>query len=773
MVSVLEIEPFPFTNQVIRSKRDEPLKPLPDPGTLRTEELVPAQCYQDVVKHGQEIAKLLDRSERGGHGPQVAMKMRPERLHFKEDECLTSRARGHHWIQLPNQDDVPMLKRRWRVLQPSTLESRPSATMDAYIKPDVKALRITKEYIDDCVAGGIVDEQAMGWWQTGVPGPEGLDKREATIWYPHGGAIKNPLAFDMCAQKDEDNGFVSKSTTFPIVWPLTVDPYNIVVQHEKARMTIDKTIEQGKEPFAIKAYNAHVDLVKEAKAGRRVKNCKVSDLTRAAAIYKVSGADVDDIKYDLKCFFRVHDRQIAHAHQSGGITKRGYRVDWCSNFGEANGPDLSGRDTNCQTYLIRKEFVRLDKEYPSKDPKILRWLKMRVDAFAKSGASEETRWRWTLLVYILYFVDDAGLTGFSDVIHDSNGPITEISVDNKGVHTSKPLLRIKMYAQAAMAMARRWGHDTPDDKIEWASGERKDKIMVFLGIGLDLDRSLRLLSRVKRDAYSNETREMLAGRKMPNGVATAPKDEFDSLVHKLLHASEVIPLGRQHLFHCRAALKTAVAIDGSMSVLLDGKAVKELQWWIHNMAKSDDHGLPLASRRDFPTVGNDDHIITYHDASREKGNLESSGWGAWTIIKDVFYYIHGRWTHDEIEKHSINVLESKVRDLGTFKLVEKARALGCTATHSTCYNDNRTSEANAEFGRPGTELLHDMLVARQEMAKKMGLHIANERVASIDNDIADDLSRGAIKEALRFPRMAGMKMERVEVAEDDVLRLIQ
>jgi hypothetical protein len=39
-------------------------------------------------------------------------------------------------------------------------------------------------------------------------------------------------------------------------------------------------------------------------------------------------------------------------------------------------------------------------------------------------------------------------------------------------------------------------------------------------------------------------------------------------------------------------------------------------------------------------------------------------------------------------------------------------------------------------------------------------------VASIDNDIADLLSRGDIYEALQFPRSAGLAVQQLEVDED-------
>ena len=184
--------------------------------------------------------------------------------------------------------------------------------------------------------------------------------------------------------------------------------------------------------------------------------------------------------------------------------------------------------------------------------------------------------------------------------------------------------------------------------------------------------------------------------------------------------------------------------------------MKELEWWLAQLAKSDDLGLPFASRSEFPAQSSKDHVVEYHDASKTPGDIQTSGWGAWSIVENTFYYIVGRWTSAEINEHSINVLESKVKNMATFTFVAKARELGCPATHVTSFSDNKTAEANAEFGRPGTALLNAMLQDRQERAAALGLHILNERVASIDNDIADLLSRGDLDEALRFPRAVGM-----------------
>ena len=41
----------------------------------------------------------------------------------------------------------------------------------------------------------------------------------------------------------------------------------------------------------------------------------------------------------------------------------------------------------------------------------------------------------------------------------------------------------------------------------------------------------------------------------------------------------------------------------------------------------------------------------------------------------------------------------------------------------------------------------------------------NERIASVDNDVADDLSRGEIAEALRQPQECGMRCVELQVPQ--------
>ena len=72
----------------------------------------------------------------------------------------------------------------------------------------------------------------------------------------------------------------------------------------------------------------------------------------------------------------------------------------------------------------------------------------------------------------------------------------------------------------------------------------------------------------------------------------------------------------------------------------------------------------------------------------------------------------------------------------------------------------------AENGKTSTVILNALNLLRLERLKARGVFESNERVASIDNDVADLLSRGAIQDALRFPQQAGLSTVKCEVKKE-------
>ena len=87
-------------------------------------------------------------------------------------------------------------------------------------------------------------------------------------------------------------------------------------------------------------------------------------------------------------------------------------------------------------------------------------------------------------------------------------------------------------------------------------------------------------------------------------------------------------------------------------------------------------------------------------------------------------------------------------------------------THVIEFTDNTAAEHSAERGRPHTERMHTLVSGRFHQLAQLGVHSSVERVASVDNDVADGLSRGGEKllEALRIAAGTGMPILELPVA---------
>ena len=111
------------------------------------------------------------------------------------------------------------------------------------------------------------------------------------------------------------------------------------------------------------------------------------------------------------------------------------------------------------------------------------------------------------------------------------------------------------------------------------------------------------------------------------------------------------------------------------------------------------------------------------------------------------------------------MLELKAKDMFGAVAIEYARSVGHEVTHTLAFVDNTTAEHVSERGKTQTEALHQLRVANSEKMLQLGVHEATDRVASVDNDIADLLSRGAVEAALVIPKGHNLKLTRLEVPE--------
>ena len=750
LTTTLAGESLPLTN-VMRDTGPEPPPPplMNPPGPFTSKQLIPTKAFDGVTKHRRATRAAMVRAAAGPQGWAVAKSLRPDAFVLEEHEALNECGWGYTWQKQPSVD-------LWHVLQPSSWpDSPPHTTLNImHVLAEAEAL-------------GFTDRQLLSWFSHGFPGAVRMPTGRVVMGYPHVGALQNIEEFEALAERDIANGFVTSGQEFPHVWPCVVDCMNIVIQHGKPRMTIDKRIRLSSKsyPGGVDSYNDLLDLEEERGRVGKLKLPCVWMFTRAVAILQTAGVEVLIGKFDLATYFRMHGKQRKHIFQSGRLFgKTGFGADLGVNFGERDAMDHTCRASDYICFLTRVELRRLDNEYPSKAAGVMAWLLLRLGKANEAGAPVGDRdfiWQALFFFFFFFFVDDAGLAAFNDPLFNRAGePFITLVTQGDGTICRVHNTRAHLYFRAAMNIARLVGHDTPATK-QVPMG----RLLELLGIDIDLQLQRRLLSRIKRAAYRTCLVAVRADSKtLAGGGYHAEYSAFNPLVHKLLSACEVVPLGRQHLYYTRKALRTPNRLTGHR-VVYGAAVVTELDWWEAQLLLSEEHGLPLATRWDFP-VSSATTIVHYGDASREETDPGASGYGAWAVIGATFVYFEGRWTERQVERFSINVLETVTKDAGTFTFLAYARSVGLCPTHSLAFVDNTAAEHVAENGRTTADALHALNLRRQQRLVAEGIHQATARVTSIDNDVADMLSRGDIEGALRFPRAAGLAVLRLDVDVD-------
>ena len=719
--SVLAAEGLPIGNVAPQTEWADPPAPLPGslPGPFTTHQLIP-QPMQDRLREFRIAVRACFEAARRGRW-QWARDHRPKPLHASEEECLHRAGRGFVWLQ-SREDGL------WRPLEPS---SWPLAPPDSELEVSV--------IIEEALSMGFADMEIVSFMAHGYPGPE--MSRETVLGPPHVGALKNAEVFLKCAAKDREKGWVRWGSSLPTVWPMRADPMNVVMRHGKGRMTIDKTMQLVE---GLASYNHLIDLESQPE----IEYVSVGQLARGAAILLTAGVSVKLWGFDLEAYFRKTGKQRSHWWMSGFVHADGFGFDPRIQFGQREAPVLCGRQSCFLVAAMRRELVRLEYEYPCRAESVLRWLAHRL-----SSRTEGEKGDLVSLFFLLMFVDDVGGASIDDPLYDRAGRPLYVWADGRRVHQT----RANLYYHAAIGVVRSFGHSDAIDK-RWLPCD----LMVFLGLTIDLSTELVYLTDEKVDSYTELVVSTLSGGasvRADSSVFVA-LDSFNSLVHKLLHACTVVVLGRQHLFYCLRALHVRVGMRAGRMVPISESVRAELLWWETALERARSSGVPLASRSSFPDASDEGVIAPYSDASRELGSPESSGFGAWAIVGGVVVYVLGRWLPWELASLSINVLELAAMQFGTFTFVEYAAARGVCVSHCMEFTDNTAAEHSAERGRPHSERMAALVSARFHWLEERGVYSSVERVASVENDVADGLSRGGskLRDALRIASATGLPL---------------
>ena len=319
--------------------------------------------------------------------------------------------------------------------------------------------------------------------------------------------------------------------------------------------------------------------------------------------------------------------------------------------------------------------------------------------------------------------------------------------------------RAWLHYEAALGVIAHFGHTAALDKLVPPCLD-----MVYLGVTLDLSSSSMSLSSDKCDAYGQLVSDMLSRHDGGGSLAVEAAD-LAAILHRLLHAAAVLPLGRQHLFHLMRAAKTRTRLLGGRRMLQE-RALSELSWWSAMLRRpSCTRGVPLAFRTTFPSSADPSVMVPYSDASRELASADQSGFGAWAILCGVFCYVEGRWSEEELLLHDINSLELAAMNIGTFSLLAEARRRQLPITHVLEFTDNTSAEHASEGGKPKSTALGELVRRRYDAFAEQGIFASATRVSSEDNDVADGLSRGGeqLADALRMAASAGFDIVRVDV----------
>ena len=724
-------QPFPESNVPPNSVWvDPPPLDADRPQPLKTAELMPAEMQQRLRDFRIAIKACFDAARRGRW--KWARDHRPSPLFATEDECLLPAARGYTW-------EYRKADHRWHPVQPSSWPDSPPAT-------ELNASLILQYAIDN----DFPDMEIVAFMVHGYPGP--VLEHSTVLGPPHVGTLKACAVFEQLAQADRDAGWTQGGYSLPPVWPMRADPMNIVFRNEKPRMTIDKTMELV---LGVPSYNDSIDLETQLK----IDYVNLSMLARAAAIMRTAQVPVKFWGFDLKAYFRKTGKQRADVWMSGFVHADGYGKDERVQFGQREAPVLTGRQSCYIVWAIRKELRRIDELYPSTDPIIRAWM----DGRAKLPAGDFEAWQLSTLSYVLMYVDDVGAVSFNDLLYNVDGtPVESCHVDPvTGVKTWTHVRRAQLHYQTALAVIRMFGHVDAAGK-----GVPPSDSMVFLGVTMDIARALLSLSDLKCESYSEDIKSLINGRAEDNSIV-APAAELASIIHKLLHAASVIPLGRQHLVHLMRASRAKTRLTGGAKAL-GASAIRELRWWTY-MLQSEFalRGVPLAFRATFPEPIDEGVIAPYSDASREKSS-EESGFGAWAIIGNAFVFVEGRWTEEETRVLDINSLELAAMNIGSFTIMAYAMARGFKVSHLYEFTDNTAAEHSAERGKPKSTRLGALIEQRYTALRRMGVFATAERVTSIDNDVADGLSRSLEDRTnvLRQAASAGYKIIRLEPVKE-------
>ena len=677
----------------------------------------------------------------------TASHLRPKARCLTESQALRKRAQGERWdLTDCEQGGKPKRLRasRWPDRPPDT-SLQITEVLRAAGSDGAESSRFGTVY---------PDQEMIAWCAHGFESLSLADRSLTILFAQHVGALRHMEHVDAAIAKGRSKGYLqgpfSRVPPFAPCWCL---PYGCVVQKGKPRMTIDPSIQliEGVSP---------VNEIDEDRA-LVVKWLRCSEFCEGIAILQTSGMPVSLSSADGDSYYRVLGTQRLDHPLFCIMSHQGIDRDLRVNFGPRHAPSAATRHSHFIVWVCNREMCSFNRKHPPRDPRLLRWLEERRKLLPLLDLDEHQGLdvRAAVLHMMVMFVDDAGLAVIDDVLRRDDGSVWMNSEPAQAI----PMTRGAMLFHIMRKCFKELGHQSsiPKEHPPWLTPGR----MVYVGTLIKASARKRETSPDKRERYAQLCKDLLGQR------ARVEWSLLNSLWHKLLHASDCMPGGRQHLFALQRLVRASFRLRGK-AVRLNDAACAELQWWATQLL-AEQEGVPLTVRQDFESALSEGCLCYYGDASREftsagKPDISNSGFGAWTIRHPgdgkppLLLFIEGRWLRDECVEMHIGALEFKLQNMALVSLHDAVSGLA-HVTHALEFTDNEASEGATDTGRSSNEMFQRLLAERTTFILEAGIYTHSERITSKANRWADMLSRGLVQAVIDEATALGLEPRRVTV----------
>ena len=724
----LRVRALPQVNvpPVTMAAEEPPPQPQEAPVVRGLKDLLYPRWVNRVTLWMRRCRRCIRLSRQGRY--QIARKLRPPDLWMGAEQCMLPSTVAWDWDLRP-----------WLKGEPAVPTARSSAEQcppKTSFNADVVEADLARGAFTDV---GILREMLDGICDD-VVGPRG-----SFLCAPHQGGLKFAEEAHSRLQAGVTAGWAAVYDALPY-WPLRCDPYSVVDESERAgvpkfRLTNDHSwpppatvpleFDEDGERF-LPSLNAAM----ERDNWPNSRMLRVREVTESAGILASSGCAVRLGAVDIAAFYKNFGRQSAEHHRNGAMTADGVLVDERCCFGSAADATKCCRISNYIVWRARRAMRAVDVAHPSRDARVLAWLReRRVVAEAAGASRDEIEEQWLALFSLGMYVDDAAHASIDDLLYDIDGA----PVMCEGVQ----MRRAQAHYEALIASIRELGL-TPT-KEQPPSGE-----LNILGVKMSMSENRMWLAPRKREKYAALALEVA-------GEQHCDRDEYMSLLGKLTFAAVCYPRGRQWLHAAwRAARATFRLQNGKVPVT---RAVrKDLRRWAEELMRDDHQGVPLAARSTFPASDSTDAVCIYADAAGAEAS--ASGFGAWAVHGNELLYVEGQWTPEERKHLIIADLELAASTFGLVSILPETGVKSCYS-----FTDNTVAQAAMRTQSPSREVMQALTAARVDWMLDNGVGEAVERITSKANTWADWLSRGRLEDVLRQAAMLGLRPRRVAVPD--------